>query len=81
MTGGLLGDARKRNLALVPCCDAAAAVARVEALIAEWERRTDAVAITYQDPDARHRVTAEPRRVIASLRAALDGAAGGGGGS
>ncbi|MGZ4519975.1 MAG: hypothetical protein ACXVGA_03670 [Mycobacteriaceae bacterium] len=69
MTGGLRGDARKRNLALVPCCDAAAAVARVEALIAEWERRT------------RRGSAVLLWRVIASLRAALDGAAGGGGGS
>jgi hypothetical protein len=75
---GERGDARKRNLAVVPCCDAAEKVARVRELADEWQRRTDAVAITYQDPDARHRVTAEPRRVIASIRAALDGPAGGG---
>lgn len=45
---------------------------RVLSLANEWERRTDAVAITYQDPAQRARATALPRAWIAQLREVVE---------
>ncbi|MGZ4519736.1 MAG: hypothetical protein ACXVXW_04875 [Mycobacteriaceae bacterium] len=98
MTGGLRGDARKRNLALVPCCDAAAAVARVEAVATDllglhrkecssefcatcdcgWDLTSEQYEALRSGWEA---YNAYESHVAQALRAALDGAAGGGGGS
>lgn len=45
---------------------------RIAALANEWERRCDAIAITYQNPDHRAIATGPTRVAIRQLRALLD---------